>query len=68
MGDQGSHQRGGDLHNMAYPKVQGNLLAYEQNHINRHNNKEKNKPIVFSVLKFGEDENIDNEIMKKWPS
>lgn len=53
----------GDLHNMTYDELRGNLLTYEQNHINRYN-EEKKKPIVPSVVWWALEKT--KNIMKEW--
>ena len=37
----------GDLQNMTYDELRGNLMAYEQNHINRYNKDDKKKTVAF---------------------
>ena len=36
-----------DLQNMTYDELRGNLMAYEQNHINRYNKDDKKKTVAF---------------------
>ena len=36
-----------DLQNMTYDELQGNLMAYEENHINRYNNDDEKKTMAF---------------------
>ncbi|XP_049378086.1 uncharacterized protein LOC125842830 [Solanum stenotomum] len=47
----------GDLQKMMYDELRGNLMAYEQNHINRYSKDDKNKIVPFTAekSKFGEE-------------
>lgn len=54
-----------DLHNTTYERLRDNLFAYEQNHINRYRKDDKKKPISFSAIRSGEDENIDENNNKR---
>ena len=47
----------GDLQNMTYDEHRGNLMAYEQNHINRYKNDDKKKTVAF----IGETLEIEEE-------
>ena len=39
----------GDLQKMTYDELRGNLMAYEQQHINRYNNDDKKNIVAFTT-------------------
>ncbi|KAH0646552.1 hypothetical protein KY284_034436 [Solanum tuberosum] len=49
----------GDLQLMTYDELRGNLMAYEQNHINRYNKDEKKKTVAFNVEVYEVEEEVD---------
>ncbi|XP_015169912.1 uncharacterized protein [Solanum tuberosum] len=53
----------GDLQKMTYDKLRGNLMAYEQNHINRYNKDDKKETVVFTTetSKIGEEADEDQD-------
>lgn len=46
---------------MSYDELWGNLLAYEEKHINRYSKEEKKTLKAFHATTLGEDENIDKD-------
>ncbi|KAH0673702.1 hypothetical protein KY290_025952 [Solanum tuberosum] len=48
-----------DLEKMTYDELRGNLMAYEQNHINRYQKDDKKKTVAFSVAPTEVEEDID---------
>lgn len=52
-----------DLLTIIYDELRGNLMAYEQNHINRHDNGEKKKVVAFTAetLEIEEESGENND-------
>jgi len=49
----------GDLEKLTYDKLRGNLMAYEQNHINRYHRDDKRKTVAFTSGTPEVEEEID---------
>lgn len=53
--------KNGDLHNMTYDELRGNLIAYEQNHINNYSKEERKKVVAFNAVTPGEEKHTDED-------
>lgn len=57
----------GALQNMTYDEIHENLMAYEQNHINRYHKDEKKKLIAFNAETITkEEEEVDEANNEGW--
>lgn len=47
------------MHKITYGEREGNLLAYEKNHMNRYSNEDKNKYVSFNITRTKEEGYIE---------
>ena len=50
----------GDLYNMIYDELRGNLIVYEQNYINRYHKEVKKKTVAFNATPTGEKDILED--------